>query len=509
MANSPDLEIAAGDRGFFGHPRGLSTLFFTEMWERFSYYGMRALLLLFMTAAVTEGGLGWDAAKAGPIYGLYTALVYLTALPGGWIADRLLGQRRSVLIGGVIIALGHVSLIFHGFGFFFLGLALIVTGTGLLKPNISSMVGGLYTQEDVRRDAGFSIFYMGINLGAFIAPLVCGFLAQSTQFRGFLASHGINPANSWHWGFGAAAVGMTLGLVQYVLGGRHLGTIGLDPAATDDPGARSRDRRNLLIGAGIFAVLVLVAVLVRVSVADVTKYVGYSLLLIPIVYFAFLFSQKWTPQERKHLWAILLFFIFAILFWSAFEQAGSTLNLFAQRFTSNTIFGIPYPASWLQAANSAFIWMLAPVFAWIWLVLGRRRREPCTPGKFAYALFFVGAGFLVMVGAALYSGPAGGRVSPMWLLTVYLLHTIGELCLSPVGLSAMTKLAPARVVSQMLGIWFLATSLGNFVGGQVAGQFEKFPLPWIFGAVAGVCFVFTLIAVVLIPPIKRLMGEVH
>ncbi len=509
MVNSPDLANGSTDRSFFGHPRGLSTLFFTEMWERFSYYGMRALLLLFMTAAVTEGGLGWDAAKAGPIYGLYTALVYLTALPGGWIADRLLGQRRSVLLGGIIIAAGHVSLIFHGLGFFYLGLALIVTGTGLLKPNISSMVGGLYTTEDARRDAGFSIFYMGINLGAFIAPLVCGFMAQSDLFRGFLAGHGMNPANSWHWGFGAAAVGMTLGLVQYVLGGRHLGRVGVEPATAGDPVSQARDRRNLLIAIGIFAALVLVAVLVRVSVADVTKYVGYSLLLIPVVYFVFLFSQQWTPQERKHLWAILLFFVFAILFWSAFEQAGSTLNLFAQRFTSNSIFGFQYPASWLQAANSAFIWILAPVFAWIWLALGRRRREPSTPGKFSYGLFFVGAGFLVMVFAALSSGPAGGKVSPMWLLTVYLLHTVGELCLSPVGLSAMTKLAPARVVSQMLGIWFLATSLGNFVGGQVAGQFEKFPLPWIFGAVAGVCMVFTLIAIVLIPPIKRLMGEVH
>jgi POT family proton-dependent oligopeptide transporter len=204
-----------------------------------------------------------------------------------------------------------------------------------------------------------------------------------------------------------------------------------------------------------------------------------------------------------------LFFIFAILFWSAFEQAGSTLNLFAQRFTRNSIFGFEYPASWLQAVNSAFIWMLAPVFAWIWIALGRRRLEPSSPTKFAYALFFAGAGFLVMVGAALASGPAGGRVSPVWLLTVYLCHTIGELCLSPVGLSAMTKLAPARVVSQMMGIWFLATSLGNFIGGQVAGVFEKFPLPWIFGSVAGVCMVFTLIALVLIPPIKRLMGEVH
>ena len=522
MVKTPDLEIgdpATGTHapgqvlpepgGFFGHPRGLSTLFFTEMWERFSYYGMRAILLLFMTAAVAEGGLGWDAAKAGPIYGLYTAMVYLTALPGGWIADRILGQRRSVLIGGIVIALGHVSLTFHSLAFFYLGLVLIVTGTGLLKPNISTMVGGLYSPQDVRRDAGFSIFYMGINIGAFFAPLVCGFLGQSTQFRGFLASHGFNPANSWHWGFGAAAVGMTLGLIQYVLGGRRLGNAGLRPATAGDPASQAKDRRNLLISFGIFAILILVAVLVRVSVADVTRYVGYSLLVIPIAYFIFLFSQPWTTEERKHLWAILLFFLFAALFWSAFEQAGSTLNLFAQRFTRNSILGFQYPASWLQAVNSAFIWILAPVFAWIWIALGRRRKEPSSPAKFAYGLFFVGAGFLVMVGAALASGPQGGRVTPLWLLTVYLLHTVGELCLSPVGLSTMTKLAPGRVVSQMMGIWFLASSLGNFIGGQVAGVFEKFPLPWIFGSVFGVCMLFTLIAVALIRPIKRLMGEVH
>jgi POT family proton-dependent oligopeptide transporter len=524
MVNTPDLEIAnpadgtyarnagqavPGPGSFFGHPRGLSTLFFTEMWERFSFYGMRAILLLFMTAAVAEGGLGWNAATAGPIYGLYTAMVYLTALPGGWIADRLLGQRWSVLVGGIIIALGHVSLAFHSQNFFFLGLVLIVTGTGLLKPNISTMVGGLYSPQDTRRDAGFSLFYMGINIGAFFAPLVCGFLAQSTQFRGFLQSHGLNPANSWHWGFGAAAVGMTLGLIQYVLGGRHLGTTGLAPATAGNPAARAKDLRNLLIGVAILAAVIALAVLARLSMGDITRYVGYALLVIPIVYFAYLFSLKWTPEERKHLWAIVLFFVFAALFWSAFEQAGSTLNLFAERFTRTSVLGFAFPASWLQSVNSAFIWMLAPVFAVIWLALGRRRKEPSSPAKFSYGLFFVGVGFLVMAGAALTSGPAGARVSPLWLVTVYLLHTVGELCLSPVGLSTMTKLAPQRVVSQMMGIWFLASAEGNFIGGQVAAVFEKFPLPKIFGAVFGVCMLFTLIAVVLIRPLKRLMGEVH
>jgi POT family proton-dependent oligopeptide transporter len=501
--------------GFFGHPRGLSTLFFTEMWERFSYYGMRAFLFLFMTTAVIEGGLGWNAAKAGPIYGLYTSMVYLAALPGGWIADRLIGQRRAVLVGGIIIACGHLSLTFHSLPSFFLGLALIVTGTGLLKPNISTMVGSLYATEDERRDAGFSIFYMGINIGAFAAPLICGFLAQSVTFKAFLESHGFNPVNSWHWGFGAAAVGMTLGLIQYVLGGRHLGTAGLVPA-TADQSARARDRRLFWMVAAAAAVLLGGLALlnaggvIHLNMEAVAKYAGYGLLLVPPVYFVFLFTRPgWTPKERKQLWAIVIFFLFATLFWSAFEQAGSTLTLFADRLTRTTIFGFSYPSSWFQSVNSGFLWMLAPVFAWIWLALARRHREPSTPAKFAYGLFFVGAGFLVMVGAALSSGPSAQRVTPLWLLTVYLLHTIGELCLSPVGLSTMTKLSPVRVVSQMMGVWFLASSLGNYLGGRVAGLFETYPLPQLFGAVTGVCMLFTLIAVALVKPIRRLMGDVH
>ncbi|HEX3529276.1 MAG TPA: peptide MFS transporter [Thermoanaerobaculia bacterium] len=514
-ATPPASPANAPTTGFFGHPRGLSTLFFTEMWERFSYYGMRAILLLFMTAAVVEGGLGWSAAKAGPIYGLYTSMVYLTALPGGWIADRLIGQRRAVLVGGIIIACGHLSLTIHGLPFFFLGLALIVAGTGLLKPNISTMVGALYATEDERRDAGFSIFYMGINIGAFAAPLVCGFLAQSQTFKAFLESHGFNPVNSWHWGFAAAAVGMTLGLIQYVFGGRHLGTAGLVPASAD-AAARSRDRRMFGIVAGCAAVLLGGLALlglggvININMEAVAKYAGYGLLLVPPVYFVFLFTRPgWTSQERKQLWAIVIFFLFATLFWSAFEQAGSTLTLFADRFTRTTIFGFSYPSSWFQSVNSAFLWMLAPVFAWIWVALGRRHREPSTPAKFAYGLFFVGAGFLVMVGAALASGPAAQRVTPLWLLTVYLLHTIGELCLSPVGLSTMTKLSPARVVSQMMGVWFLASSLGNYLGGRVAGLFETYPLPQLFGAVTGVCMLFTLIAIALVKPIRGLMGTTH
>src|SRR5882724_586087 len=505
-----------GERTFFGQPLGLSTLFFTEMWERFSFYGMRALLLLFMTAAVSAGGLGWETAKAGPIYGLYTAMVYLTALPGGWIADRFIGQRRSVLYGGILIACGHLSLTFHSLPTFYLGLFLIVDGTGLLKPNISTMVGSLYTQDDPRRDAGFSIFYMGINIGAFLAPLVCGFLAQSDTFKGFLAGIGVSPASSWHWGFGAATVGMTLGVIQYIVGGRRLGQAGLHPTRPEDPAAWARQKRNLLII--VLAIVGLAALLfalqaagtIAITAQGVTNAVGYALVIIPFVYFTYLFRMpEFTTVERKRLGAIFLFFLFAALFWSAFEQAGSTLNLFADRFTRTTILGFHYPSTWFQSVNSMFLWLLAPVFAWLWLALGRRGKEPSSPAKFAYGLFFVGLGFLVIAFGAMLSGPAGNRVSPMWLVTVYLLHTIGELCLSPVGLSTMTKLAPVRVTSQMMGVWFLASSVGNYVGGRVAGLFEKLPLPAIFGAVFGVCMLFTLIAIILVKPIRNLMGGVR
>jgi POT family proton-dependent oligopeptide transporter len=501
------MRSAAGAT-WFGHPRGLSTLFFTEMWERFSYYGMRAILLLFMTAPVTSGGMGWDAAKAAPIYGLYTSMVYFTALPGGWIADQFLGQRYAVLLGGIVIALGHVSLALHGLGFFYLGLGLIVLGTGLLKPNISAMVGQLYSSEDKRRDAGFSIFYMGINIGAFAAPLIIGYLAQHESFRSFLRDRGLRPEDSWHFGFGAAAVGMTLGLIQYVAGRRHLGQVGLQASGRGDSRAHRRQQRNLWIGIAATLGIVALGLTAGTSVDDVAKAMPIVLAVLPFPYFAWLLLQKgWTAVEKRRIVTIPLFFLFATLFWSAFEQAGSSLNLFADRLTDCSLFGRGFPSSWFQSVNSAFLVLLAPVFAALWLRLGAR--EPSSPGKFAWGLCFVGLGFLVMVGAALASGPQGALVGPQWLTGVYLLHTIGELCLSPVGLSTMTKLAPARVTGQMLGVWFMATSLGNSIGGQVAGLFEKLPLPQLFGAVTAVTLGFALVAMAMVRPMRKLMSGVH
>jgi POT family proton-dependent oligopeptide transporter len=505
---------ASHDRAFFGHPRGLATLFFTEMWERFSYYGMRALLLLFMTAPLAAGGFGWDVAKAGPIYGLYTAMVYLSALPGGWVADRLIGQRRAVLWGGIIIALGHLSLTFHSVSTFYLGLFLIVVGTGLLKPNISSMVGSLYAENDARRDAGFSIFYMGINLGAFMAPLVCGFLAQSETFRGWLGSVGITPENSWHWGFGAATVGMGLGVIQYALGGRSLGEAGLHPDTHGDPVAQRKAQRVAgWAAAGIVALAVPLALLqytgrVAITVEGITDAVGNLLIVLPVVYFVWLLTRKdWTRQERMRLGAIPFFFLFAAIFWSAFEQAGSTLNLFADRFTDTRILGWEFPSTWFQSANSIYIIMLAPVFAWLWVKLGKR--NPSSPMKFAFGLIFLSLGFLLLVPGARLAATQDGGVSPFWLLGVYLLHTIGELCLSPVGLSTMTKLAPARVGGQMMGIWFLAAAVGNFIGGQVGGLFESFPLPKLFGAIFLTTAAAGVVLLLLARPVRKLMDGVR
>jgi len=477
----------SSDKSFFGHPRGLSTLFFSEMWERFSYYGMRGFLILYMTAPVEMGGLGLGTATGAAIYGTYTSMVYLLSLPGGWIADRLIGQRKAVLYGGILIASGHFSLAFPANATFYLGLILIVFGTGLLKPNISVIVGQLYSQKDIRRDSGFSIFYMGINLGAFIGPLITGLLAQDEGFRGWLGSMGMNPNSSWHWAFGAAGVGMTLGLIQYVLGSRHLGEAGLKPSPASSPEAfdRLKKKSTMWFAAALVAMAVVGAALANDSITitpeEVTGGYRYVLIAVTLGFFGWLFmGNQWTKEERGRLWVITVFFVAAALFWSVFEQAGSTLNLFADRSTDNRIFGYAFPSSWFQSLNALFIVMFAPVFAWLWVKLGES--QPASPVKFSFGLIGVGLGFLVLIPAAQLAA-SGGLVSPLWLSLTYLLHTWAELCLSPVGLSSMTKLAPARIVSLMMGVWFLGASVGNYLGGEMAGLYETMPLQNLFGVV--------------------------
>jgi POT family proton-dependent oligopeptide transporter len=490
--------VTAPGATFFGHPRGLATLFFTEMWERFSYYGMRALLILFMTASLEHGGLGFSVAKAGVIYGLYTAMVYLMSLPGGWLADRIVGQRRAVLYGGILIALGQFSLGIHALPFFYLGLVLLVLGTGLLKPNVSTMVGQLYAAEDHRRDAGFSLFYMGINLGAFFAPLACGYVGQRVN---------------WNLGFVLAGVGMTLGLVQYVLGGKHLGEAGLHPVRPASPEAARRQKRGLGIAAaslvaliGVPLVLSLTGV-VEISANFVGNALGVLLIALTVGVFGWLLSSAgWTPRERKRFIAIGVLFLAAAMFWSAYEQAGSTLTLFADRGTDNRVLGHPYPSSWFQSLNSLFVILLAPAFAWLWIRLGKR--EPSSPAKFALGLVLVGLGFVVVAVGAL-RGASGVPVSPLWLTATYFLHTCGELCLSPVGLSAMTKLAPARVASLMMGVWFLSDAVGNYIGGRVASFYESFSTASLFAVVAGFAIGVGIVLMLLVKPIKGLMGGVN
>jgi POT family proton-dependent oligopeptide transporter len=501
---------AATETRFFGHPRGLATLFFTELWERFSYYGMRALLILFMTAPLAAGGLEFDTAKAGVIYGTYTALVYLTALPGGWIADRFLGQRRATLYGGVVIMLGHICLAIPSLVSFYLGLLFIVVGTGLLKPNISTMVGQLYGTDDTRRDAGFSLFYMGINLGAFLSPIVCGWLAQSQQFRDILTILHVRPESSWHWGFAAAAVGMFLGIVQYLAGWKHLGDAGMHPVVPADPAERERNRRWLQGGVlGTLGLAAVIAMLGRTGVMHVTPEglgdaFGLALVVTVLFFGGLLGSSSWTPAERKRLITIAVLFVASAIFWSVFEQAGSTLNLFADRSSDNHLFGMAFPASWYQSLNAIFIVLLAPVFAWIWVTLGKR--DPSSPLKFTFGLLFVAAGFAILIVAAKL-GANGVKVSPLWLTATYLLHTIGELCLSPVGLSAMTKLAPARVAGLMMGVWFLATSVGNYLGGRVASLYEAFSLPSLFGAVTLFALAAAVVLALLVRPIERMLAS--
>jgi POT family proton-dependent oligopeptide transporter len=488
-SNAPGgLGDAASDRAFFGHPRGLSTLFFSEMWERFSYYGMRGFLLVYMTTAVALGGMGLDTATAAVIYGVYTSSVYLMNIPGGWLADRVLGQRKAVLYGGMFIAAGHYALAIPASATFYIGLLLVAVGTGLLKPNISVIVGQLFSPQDVRRDAAFSMFYQGINLGAFLGPIITGFLVQDERFRALITGWGMDPNSAWHWGFGAAGVGMTLGLIQYVLGWKYLGTAGLRPPTASSPEEFERAKRQATIYISLGAAVLLtlgIAISTGAVIATrerVTTVFSIVLLTVIIGIFGSLFARKeWTPVERGRLYMIAVYFVAATLFWGVFEQAGSTLNLFALEKTNNVAFGYAFPSTWWQSLNAVLIVLIAPMFAWMFLKLGPR--QPATPIKFAIGLIGVGLGFLYLVpGARMTLG--GDKVGISWLFIVYLIHTLAELWLSPVGLSAMTKLAPTKIVSLVMGIWFLGASVGNFLAGQAASFYEELPMPTLLIAVA-------------------------
>ncbi len=498
MAEAHTVSGAGEDRSLFGHPRALGTLFFTELWERFSYYGMRALLILFMVDAA-NGGMGMETSEASAVYGLYTFGVYALALPGGWIADRLIGKRQAVLYGGVLIALGHYSMAVPTTLTFYLGLLLIVLGTGLLKPNVSAIVGDLYTDTGARRDAGFSIFYMGINLGALLGPLVCSALGESETF-------------GWHWGFGAAGVGMTFALVAYLLGYNGLRNAGEMSEELRAPAMLSAARKQFAIGAGV--VLGLTATLVGLSMGGIVpitlsgfaQATGAIVVVIAILYFSFTIAVVCqNADERKRVAACAVLFVGAALFWAGFEQAGSSMNLFASNATDRSLFGFEVKAGMLQSVNAAFIVILAPVIGSLWVWLGKR--NPSIPVKFALGLLLLGSGFLVMAWASL-DVESGVKVGMRWLVATYFLHTVGELCLSPVGLSSITKLAPKRLVSQMMGTWFMGAALGNLIAGLTAGLMEDLGLVSLFGAVAGFSIGGGLLFLLLSPLIRRLTGDV-
>jgi POT family proton-dependent oligopeptide transporter len=483
------------------HPRGLRLLFFTEMWERFSYYGMRAILVLAMTAPFARGGgLGFDDRNATAIYGLYTAGVYLLSLPGGWLADRWLGQQRAIAWGGGLITAGHFCMAAPWLPTFFGGMILIVLGTGLLKPNISAIVGRLYVAQPERRDAGFSLFYMGINLGAFLGQIVCGSLGEGL---------------GWHYGFGAAGVFMLGGLLYYLRGRDALEGVGLQPADLGDPirNAAAAARARALALAGGLALLILALLLasgiLQVDAVALAQHTAVLIVGLAAAYFGALWLWGGLDAgERRRLVLIMILFLAAALFWSGFEQAGSSFNLFAERYTDRRLFGWTVPASWLQSVNPLFIILLSPFFAALWLKLGSRGLDPSAPLKFALGLLQLAAGFGVLYLASLFVAQ-GEQVLPTWLILTYLLHTTGELCLSPVGLSAVTRLAPARHAGQMMGVWFMAAALGNLVGGLIAGHLggeavQEMPTRflWIIASTGGAGLLLLLLA----RPIQRL-GE--
>jgi POT family proton-dependent oligopeptide transporter len=496
------------DKTFFGHPRGLATLFFTEMWERFSYYGMRALLLLFMVASVEKGGMGLDDKTGGAIYGLYTMFVYLLALPGGWLADKFFGLRKSIFYGGCIIAFGHFCLAFPSQETFFVGLLFIVIGTGMLKPNISSMVGEIYPPEDqVRRDAGFSIFFMGINSGALISPIIVGYLGENVN---------------WHYGFAAAGVGMILGVIQYRLTENYLGTVGLEPSRHADPVRQKALEKNIryalwIIGIGL---VVLVASLwtrtITINPIVFAQGSGVVLLISVLLYFIYVFAfENLTPDEKKKVLAIFIFFVVTTAFYAGYEGQGSSLNLFADRYTDRLFGSFTMPASWLQSAPPIFVILFVPVFTWLWSTLAKRKLNPITPVKLALGLFWMGLGYLVMMGAAEIV-MHGDKPGVSWLVVTYMLHTFGEICLYPIGLSGVTKLAPKRLVGQMMGVFFMALALGNLFAGLYAGEFSEDVLAKnpslmidLFALIVKIMFVAGVIVLIFAKPIRKLMGNIH
>ena len=489
-------ESGLSEKSFFGHPLGLRTLFFTELWERMSYYGMRGLLVLYMTIGVVGNpGLGWSNIEANAIYGIYAGMVYFLALPGGWLADNLLGYQKAVLYGALIIMFGHFTLAIPLEQTFILGLALVAIGTGLLKPNISSIVGQLYSDNVERRDSGFTIFYMSINIGSMLGFAVCGYLGERI---------------GWHWGFGAAGIGMLFGVLQFIFFKDNLGEAGLYP------NSMSQERRQSLkfwtISTILFFLVIVLTGMLGIWNVDPVFFAERFrdfLVVISFVYFGYLFFfAGLTSNEKKNVLMLLLLFVGAAAFWSGFDQSAGSLSIFTRDYVNLTFGSFQAPVSWTQFLNPLFVVMFAPFFAYLWIYLGKRNLNPNTPIKFAIGLIFMGLGFIVMLYAveyALISAPVGVQ----WLLLTYLLHTFGELVLSPVGLSAFSRYSPKKYLGQMMGLWFLASSLGGVLAGLLGGEATESGLTSMTPIFTELIYYYFILAVVLIGLSFFIRGKIN
>jgi len=453
-----NTENTTTNQGFFGHPVGLKTLFLTEMWERMSYYGMRALLVLYMTGSITgfNPGLGWSAIEAQAIYGIYVGMIYFMVVPGGWLADNILGHQKAVLYGAIIIALGHFTLALPLEQTFFLGLVFVVLGTGLLKGNISTIVGKLYKDEDDRRESGYTIFYMAINIGSTLGFLVCSYLGEKI---------------GWHWGFGAAGFGMAFGVIQFVRSRGLLGSAGAAPNSIDE------SKRSKLVLRTKISLVLMVAVILSglfgIYTVDARAFAEsfyYFLCFVAGTYFLYLyFFAGLSSVEKKNLVLLSLLFIGAAAFWSGFDQSASSLSIFARDYTDLSVSGYIIPIGWLQFANPIFVVIFAPIFAGTWMHLAKRNLNPSLPIKFALGLVLMATSFMVMLYAvelAIVSSPVGMR----WLIITYLLQTWGELALSPVGLAAFSRYSPKKYIGQMFGLWFTASAIGGVLAGLLGGD---------------------------------------
>ncbi|NHC39770.1 peptide MFS transporter [Bacillus sp. MM2020_1] len=478
--------------GFFGHPKGLSTLFFTEFWERFSYYGMRAILVFYMYYEVSKGGLGIDKNLALSIMSIYGSLVYMSGIIGGWMADRIFGSSKAVFYGGILIMFGHIALAVPGnVSMFFVSMVLIVLGTGMLKPNVSSAVGELYSEKDERRDAGFTIYYMSINLGAFLSPLIVGSI------------------DNFHIGFAIAAVGMFFGLIVFSLTKKK--NLGLAGTMIANPLSPAEKKKTFTIfGVAVIIIAVLCAVLIPkglLTFASFINIVTFLGILIPTIYFVVMYrSPKTTADERSRIIAYIPIFIAAVMFWAIQEQGSTILASFADTRTQLHFAGIVIKPAWFQSLNPLFIIIFAPVFAWIWVKLGKR--QPTIPQKFSLSLLFAGLSFLVILIPA-YFGGSDSLVSPMWLVLSYLIVVFGELCMSPVGLSATTKLAPAAFSAQTMSLWFLASAAAQALNAQVVKFYTPETEMTYFGVIGGASIVLGIILLVLAPKIQGYMKGIR